>query len=175
MLEDRGQSRCYPIVAKDYCVMAGMQTMSFQKVRDGRFRGVGIYMSFLHGYFSLQRPLIETGILASAILPCIIIQWVTAVTLRNTPRQAFGLLPWSCAQTTICGFAMQTVKTPNSECTVSHIGGKTRHMRGHILVSRLTDHQNMLPCCTKYLLLCPKAQQARHSHSRQHVGTVRPF
>ena len=105
----------------------------------------------------------------------IIIQWVTAVTLRNTPRQAFGLLPWSCAQTTICGFAMQTVKTPNSECTVSHIGGKTRHMRGHILVSRLTDHQNMLPCCTKYLLLCPKAQQARHSHSRQHVGTVRPF
>ena len=105
----------------------------------------------------------------------IIIQWVTAVTLRNTPRQAFGLLPWSCAQTTICGFAMQTVKTPNSECTVSHIGGKTRHMRGHILVSRLTDHQNMLPYCTKYLLLCPKAQQARHSHSRQHVGTVRPF
>ena len=42
MLEDRGQSRCYPIVAKDYCVMAGMQTMSFQKREDVRFRGVGI-------------------------------------------------------------------------------------------------------------------------------------
>ena len=99
----------------------------------------------------------------------IIIQWVTAVTLRNTPRQAFGLLPWSCAQTTICGFAMQTVKTPNSECTVSHIGGKTRHMRGHILVSRLTDHQNMLPCCTKYLLLCPKACRQQGIHT---VGSM---
>ena len=114
----------------------------------------------------------------------IIIQWVTAVTLRNTPRQAFGLLPWSCAQTTICGFAMQTVKTPNSECTVSHIGVKNPPHELHegphtdILVSRLTDHQNMLPYCTKYLLLCPKSacrQQPRHSHSRQHVGTVRPF
>ena len=97
----------------------------------------------------------------------IIIQWVTAVTLRNTPRQAFGLLPWSCAQTTICGFAMQTVKTPNSECTVSHIGGKTRHMRGHILVSRLTDHQNMLPYCTKL-----STYSCARRHSKQGIHTV---
>ena len=64
----------------------------------------------------------------------IIIQWVTANgrDLAEYPSPVFGLLPWSCAQTTICGFAMQTVKTPNSEYTVSHIGGKTRHMRGHI-------------------------------------------
>ena len=58
MLEDRGQSRCYPIVAKDYCVMAGMQTMSFQKVRAGRARGVGIchfcMVSFLSKDHSLR-------------------------------------------------------------------------------------------------------------------------
>ena len=66
-------------------------------------------------------------------------------------------------------------KTPSSQHTVSHTGGKTRHMRGHILVSRLTDHQNMLPCCTKYSC-APKAYRQQSTHTAGSMwGQSGPF